>query len=177
MITKYNLFESKLNIEYLSDGEFNCPVCGGDKLSIFEYENNYDIQCKNCDFEFSQIYENNFNGSETYIDDHLVEISNTKRHTQYNFFSTGEVRCPYCDSKDINLDGSDTNGEEDYDDMSCYDCKNKEGDPNTWRLYYINTFEYSVDFNNKKIIKGEKVDNNLFDEIKYKKSKSSKFNL
>lgn len=176
MITKYNFFESKLSIKYLSDGESNCPVCGGDKLSIFEYENNYDVQCIDCDFEFSQIYENEFNGSEAYNFD-PVEISDAKRHVQDNFFSTGEVRCPYCNSENINVDSSDTNGEEDYDDMSCYDCKNEEGVPNTWRLYYVNTFKYSVDINDKKIIKGEKVDDELFDDIKYKKTQSTKFNL
>jgi transcription elongation factor Elf1 len=176
MITKYKLFEHN-NIKYISDGEYTCPVCGNDKLDIFECENNTQMNCKKCDFEFFQIFKYIFNGSESYSGFSSTEISDDNRNIEDGFVSTGEKTCPFCDSKDINKDSSDTNGEEDYIDMSCNVCKESSGDPNVWRLYYIKTFQYSDDKNGNKIKIGDKVDVELINVEKYKKIKVNRFNL
>ena len=164
-------FESNMiSITYKSDGEFNCPVCDTSNVLI----NNDTIlltekECNVCKFEFSEIYEYEFVDCE----DHEEDVE--KISVEDGYLSDGEKSCPFCDSKDFYVTGTDDSGDEVYDDLHCNAC-DKE-----WRRYKSIVLVKTIDKNNNTIVEGDDVSELLFDIKEYHKEqlrkKSNKYNI
>ena len=172
---------------YLNDGDDKCPICGSVDILCNSESDVYASSCRYCKFEWEQYVGHEFNGAEAYRRDSFVdaikngeEISedieiSEQLNPDRTYKSNGEDTCPYCGSKDINFFNSDTNGEEYFDDIDCVKCNNE------WRIYKIETFDYSRDVNDNDIVAGELVDQDAYDFnllIQAKKQKlKNNFNL